>query len=197
MAKKETGFANLTPDQQLIARESAEKPPVKGTRVTTEEYNVMSRAYFEDQSTAHVARAANVSPATATRYIEVGDPSRGMPPIKQRFLDSQRRVQAKLGRSWEVAMREDQKLLLRAKAALMTAVGKLQSVKLPQEITLEQAKMLADVMDKVIRTESFVLGGPDSRNSTATASEESFEGWSDEEVIEYIQSGKRPAGKSN
>lgn len=57
-------------------------------------YEEMFRAYLHKQTAEHVARITGVCTRTATRYIQKGNPRRGMPPIKQRYEDAQQALMA-------------------------------------------------------------------------------------------------------
>lgn len=52
-------------------------------------YNEMFEAYLVVPSAAHAARMTGVSARCARKYVERGDPRRGLPPLRQRYDEIQ------------------------------------------------------------------------------------------------------------
>lgn len=82
-------------------------------RISLADYDRMVLAYFDKQTVQHVAQTVGINERTARKYIERGDPSRGLPSIRRRFDDFRRGY---LARQEEVASDRLDKKLRQARA---------------------------------------------------------------------------------
>ena len=73
----------MTPPQKKQSKKSG------AGVVTVETYDSMWTAYCQQQTALHLAATAGVHRDTAAKYIEKGDPKRGLRPLKDRFAEIQ------------------------------------------------------------------------------------------------------------
>lgn len=170
------------------------RPTIAG--ITVEKYNEMTEAFFKEQAVEFVARSSRVKWHTARKYIEKGDPKRGLRPIRERFIESQKAVQKKHDRTWQDAKLESLEMVRAQKALLTKALNRLASNQAEQDSYITQAnkdpKTLSDTISKVVRDESFLFGEADSRVDVLQGIQAKVEEWSPEELDEFISTGKRP-----
>ena len=137
--------------------------------ITVEKYRELERAYAKKQSANVVAKACNVHYRTAKKYIDKGDPRRGLPPIALTFARAQKKATEKVMRTWADAQAESIELIRAQKALLTKALNRLARDSSAREEFLRHAmkdpKNFADTLSKVIRDEAFLFGEPDSRQA--------------------------------
>lgn len=169
-------------------RKSKEKK-ANNNSISIEKYNEMVDAFFEVQTVNHVSKVCGVHFQTAKRYIDKGDPTRGLTAIRLRFEAALQTYQKKQDRSWVEARDESIRLVQRTKLEIAKILKDIDSTKV--KITdIQGLKTLGDTVDKLTRLEAFCFGEADSRSEMKV--EDKFEGWSVEEKMEFIKTGKRP-----
>lgn len=98
-------------------RDGKRPPRAGGNRITVQKYKEMYEAYIEHQSAAFVAGRCGVNERTAVKYIEEGDPERGLIALAERF----RRVREEAARAEDLSLakanRETSALVKASKAA--------------------------------------------------------------------------------
>jgi hypothetical protein len=172
--------------------------------ISTETYNKLWEAYRERQNVSYCARQAGVNHKTAERYIHgPGAPELMMHPIAARWA----RVQA------AATEEEDMTLAAFRRRALTDLV--LPGMKMleserglaGQDLMkrLEEYKntgkvkgkmplgLFVKALDKLTRLGERMLGGADvTLNQRVGGLEEEFERWTEEELIEYATTGRKP-----
>lgn len=111
------------------SRARAEKKPRKkragGERISVQKYKEMYKAYIERQTASFVAKQCHVHVRTAAKYIEEGDPDRGLIPLAERF----ERVQAEASRNEDLSLskaaRETTTLVKAFKAGVGNSIQEL------------------------------------------------------------------------
>jgi hypothetical protein len=186
--------------------EAPSKAPQKkksGPRISADTYNKLQDAYFEVQTYAHAAKAAGVTKKTAKFYIEgPGRPEVGMTPIKQVWLDvqveAQERKQMTLLRFQEEQAKELEEIV-------NTALGELRLVRAEVVRRLKRYKESGgkDIetgasfqsaiksYERAVKLMERMLGAPDMTLKT-TEGEDRYRNWSDQEIIDYMETGKVP-----
>lgn len=185
---------------------SVEKKPKKkktnGPKITAATYNKLQEAYYEKQSIDHAAKAAKVSFKTAKVYIEgPGKPEVGLVPIKQLWLDVQIEAQEKRQLT---LLRFHQEQLKELEEMLNTSLGEL---KLIRAATMRRMKNFKDsggvnieasgslgaalkAYERVARLMERFLGAPDA--TLEHRSDDKYRNWSDDEIVEFMTTGKVP-----
>jgi len=142
-----------------VKRKAPEKRKARGrsgndgaTAISVDKYNEMWAAYQERQSGLYVATRCGVSPPTARRYINDGDPSRGLKPLRKRFQEVQR----------DAALRADY-TLAKATAATLRTTRTLKAVVANQARDLKAKGVHLDRPAQALRdlhaVEAAILGG--------------------------------------
>ena len=164
-------------------RKKAPKPP-HYRKVSLELYQRMWEAYQVKQSVQHVARATGVAWITASRYVEEGDDSRGLKPLRDRFAKIMQNAQRYEDYNLALARADTLKLVRAYKVRLAERVKRIQQEDMSASIAVE--------IDRCARLEEDLLGKapPDNRKVEAL-----FEGWTDQELEEYAMTGRWPARK--
>lgn len=163
-------------------RKPAPKRPRGGVpRVSLETYQRMWEAYQEKQSVEHVRRRVGISWRTADKYIDKGDPSRGLEGLRDRFA-----------RVMQKAQRQEEYGLARARADTLKLIRAYKS-KLAQRIKAIDLKDMSTAigveLDRVARLEDEMLMKAPPVDQTA---ESLFAGWTEEELEEYAKTGRWP-----
>lgn len=171
---------NPVPKGRQKQRDS-KRPNAQG--ISVEKYTEMAEAFWQIQSVNHVAKTCKVNMATAKKYIEKGDPKRGLTPIRERFKGEVAQKIKEQNRTWAQAMTE---------WAAIIDTGKKKLKERLEQVAPEDwsADKLIDMLDKLVKDESFVLGGPDSRHEIAN---DPLERLSFEELTRYLDTGKLPS----
>lgn len=148
----------VTPPPRSAGRQAG-----KPKRITPEKVEEMFTAWCAMQSLDHVQRTCGVTWHTAKKYVEIGDPERGLESIRKRHLALMERNRRRHDRTFQQAMEEWTGFLARLKRNLFTVLdGK--DVFTPEQLKALKPQQFADLVTVVMRNESFVLGGPDSRS---------------------------------
>lgn len=94
----------------------------RGKQVSIGKYNEMLAAYCEQQSAEYVSKQCRVHWRTAEKYIERGDPDRGLEPLRKRFgrivRQAMRKSEQTLAEARAVHLRATQDLLTKYEAAI-------------------------------------------------------------------------------
>jgi hypothetical protein len=197
-ASRKPAAATPAPPERAPGRRKVNQPP----RITIEKYNALQAAYFKKQAVETAAKIAGVAKSTAQFYINgPARPDAGLVPIKQAWLDVQVEAQEKRQLTL-VKFHEEQTKEL--EEIIGTTVAEL---KLIRAEVFRRVKRYKDSGGKDIETgaslssalKSYesavhlmerVLGAPDAR--IEHSGEDRYKTWSDEEVIEFMTTGKRP-----
>ncbi len=167
------------------------------TALPLETVEEMYRSYAERQSVMGVAAACGVSAGTASKYIEKGDPSRGIEPFRKRWARVLRRAQAQ----------EDDKLAsIRAKASVVAEsllglmgakVQQLQEKRRanPKGVVEVPTRDLPGGVDRMARLLLVLNDAPDSIAETRAAESEPGPGSLEElrEVFRLLPPGEKAA----
>lgn len=160
------------------------KPPPKpkgAPQVSRQKYEQMFEAFVEKQSVESVRRRVRISWATASKYIEIGDPSRGMESLRERYAKMQKTADRKADYS-----------LARARADTLTLI-RAYKTKLAQRIKqidpAEMSTAIGNEIDRVARLEEELLTKAPPQDTSA---EGIFEGWTDEELESFAETGRWP-----
>jgi len=114
----------------------------------------MFRAYQENPTAKGVSEACNVNWRTADRYINRGDPDRGIQPFSKRLAKIEDQARKETDRSVLKAQKENITMVTSYKQKLVKALSK-REIK-PEEVDSAE-------LDRFIRLEAFVLGEVESR----------------------------------
>ncbi|MFW6089534.1 MAG: hypothetical protein ACODAB_07265 [Gemmatimonadota bacterium] len=154
--------------------------------VTPEKYAEMFRAYSERQSIEHVAKTCGVSRYVAKRAIEKGWTRSAMPPLRDRHREAMAKANKRAEYDLAEAQRQSITVLRAYKAKLAQKVRKLEVDDLPATLGGE--------LDRMVRLEQLLLGGPDSRSAMlhARAVDDEVERMTHEERMEFLRTGKLP-----
>jgi hypothetical protein len=162
--------------------------------IDKKKYDQIFRYFLEDQNIKSVARKCGLDPRTVRKYVEHGDPRRGLEPIRDRYARIVRKAQEREDADIAKAVASNLALVRDAKKVL---VAKLHEQLAPDGKTLTtraSEELPADIsayIDRIVRLEMSLLGGPDLKVETMNK----FEGWTQEEIFAFATSGKRPRGK--
>lgn len=166
----------------VTKKKKTPKPPRRGaSKIAVSTYQKMWAAYQQRQSVEHVRKACRVSWRTADKYIDEGDPTRGMEPLRDRFAKVMQKAQ-----------RDEDYGLVKARRDTLTLI-RAYKTKLANRIkTITTDNMSASIgneIDRIARLEEELLTKAPPSDQTAEAL---FEGWTDEEMEAYAQTGKWP-----
>jgi len=170
--------------------------------VPVEKYNEMWVAYQERQTITQVAKSVDgIGKDAAKKYIERGDPKRGLRPLRARFIEVQQRAQKKADytaadarrESLIIARRYEQQIGMHLKDREYIIEKKDKATgKKKKEVRLKKKtefpKTLSSEIDKTARLKQFLLGEEDSRIKIV----DEFDGYTDEELEHYIKTGEEP-----
>lgn len=194
-----------------VALEKADSEARNPPQIGAEKYNAMWKAYCEQPSINHVSKVAGVTPDTARKYIlGPGAPGHGMPPIRQRYLESMASMQEQQERSLIEFQKETVgdvsnvlSLHIGEFGIIQKAINsrleeyeekkraaKAQGVAPPPPESMVSIDKLAASYDKMVRLMEHLMGQADL---TIEAKEKSrFAGWSTEEKMAYATKGIIP-----
>jgi len=134
----------------------------RAATVTPEKYGVMFAAFCEKQTVEFVAKKCGVHWQTAQKYIERGDPARGLAPLAERYREAQAKAQEQENEATTEAIVDSLSMVRELKQKLLERVQELEPGEIP-------GKDLPGAVDKLLRLENFLEGGPDSRTGTEGA----------------------------
>jgi len=159
-------------------------------QITIDKYNEMWKAYVEHGTISGVARAVGVSRQTAKRYIDNGDPKRSLRSFRQRVRDVVERIQDEEDIDYEKSMSKALQLVNKYEGIISKKIDSM--ISSDGEVTdLALASIPAElsaVLEKLAKTKSFLLGGPDSRSEIKGR----FDTYNKSELMAFIQTGKEP-----
>ena len=159
------------------------------SRLTQEQYEKLWVAYCGKQQIQHAAKAAGCSHKTAKKYIDgKGDPSRGMVPIHQRWLELESKARRRADNALVKARSANLKLVKLAKSKL--------TEKLLNKFDLDNISedKVPSALKDLILLEERLLGGDDLKVGVRKAGVGlEFAGWTLEEMLEFARTGKEPA----
>lgn len=118
-AKKKETVTRKKPVSKSRARVRVgkRKPRPRAERISVQKYKEMYEAYVEKQTANYLVTNCKVCHETATKYIEEGDPDRGLIPIAERFRRMQQEAARVEDLSLAKANRETSTLVKASKAA--------------------------------------------------------------------------------
>jgi len=170
-------------EKVVAARKERRKP----APLPIDKYNAMWQAYQENQSTVSVARVAGVSETCAQKYIDKGDPSRGLRPLRERLVRATEQVQRQEDYTLQRARHEQLQLARAAQGKLARRITTADPERIPEALMAKMLRELQAVMDR-----AFGLldqdGGRDARRA-----EGRFARWTDAEIEQFLADGTVPA----
>lgn len=198
----------MSPAKKRVAKKTGKgagpapppKPKKKPGRkpITFKQYEIMTVAWYREQTIAAMARDAKVSHTTAKRYLERGDPNRGMTSIRARWESLQAEAQDQVD---SAQIRTNNKVAKLAEGVLDTVApiimthGKKAAAEwekyketgeAPENPTaLSHATRAIDKMGRLLR---LINGEPDQRIEHTNP----MDGMTDEEAEEFVRTGVRP-----
>jgi len=164
----------------------------QNTGISFEKYEEVYRAYLDDQSIPRVARKCGVDRRTVKRYVEHGDPARGLRSIRERFAEVVRKAQALEDDNLARARAEGLAMVSRFQRALEAKIEEYfagDGMTLTAEASDALPADLSSQLERTIKLRLSLQGAPDVTNDAG----DSFEGWTDDEVTEWAESGEAPA----
>jgi hypothetical protein len=179
--------------ENIIQTSARSRRPRKGQRVgiSRAKYDELFSAFTDDQNPGRLAKKCRLDPRTIRRYVEGGDPTRGLRPLRERFAEIVAKVQAKednavaTARSKALAMVDRYLSVLEAKIAECFDVD---GVNLTQEASAALPTELSGALDRTTRLKLSLLGEPDFKVEMTSE----FGSLDEDEVREYLESGKLP-----
>jgi hypothetical protein len=178
-----------------------------GFRVTADVYNAMWRSWCKCQSIQGVADEVGVDDQTVKRYVDgPGDPSKGMEPIRARWLRVEARAQTEeeltlltyRKRKMELVEEmigsvSDELKLVRAEvqsriAEYLKEAGKPGA---PAPRVIAGIDKLSTALDKLVRLGDKLMGGADITTEQRGGTGK-WQGWTTEELVEYATTGVIP-----
>jgi len=124
--------------------------------IEKETYLAMKEAYMQTQTIAHVQRTCDVTFNCARKYIRVGVLDKGMPPIHDAYIAWMNKEMKKQDITHSKAMAAYIKLIRKVKDIYAAKIEQM----VPEDLTADN---LPEKLDKLMKSESFAMGGPDSR----------------------------------
>lgn len=194
--------------QQSTSKVPAKKrvpPRAKNAPLPVEKYNALRKAYFEEQNILRAGKIAGVNRETAERYIKgPARPKAGMPPIKELWLEAQAAAQEETHFDL-VAFHKD--LTPKIQEIIEAHIGELKLHKAdigrrikafqdkgglePPQLRAAMNEVTAS-LDRMVRMMERTLGAPDQH--IRIDGEGLYKDWSEEELQDYLHTGKRPPG---
>lgn len=164
-------------------KRKAKQSGKKAGRLSIKDYNSCYKAYQIKQSAAYVADQVGISEKTAKRYIEKGDPSRNLRPLKDRFDGVMARVQEDEDYSIVVARREMQMISRALLAKFAKSIRELDPAKIKPFMLTRGLKDLQVILERC-------LGVADATVDVQIKSR--FDGWSYDELMTFVETGTVP-----
>ena len=192
--------------------------------ISLEKYEELCNAYWESPVVNYVAKKCNVKYATAKKYVEKGDPARNWRPIRDRYRESMRKAEKVTDRDRTVVARESLQQFQNLKSSINLALLPIFMKRDPRaeggwrqpgpgetvEDPVAQAEMLAAwrrnphdltaTLERIARTELYLLGGADLRIDDMTAQAQrldelikaSLVPYTDQQIQDMVTKGIRP-----
>jgi hypothetical protein len=167
--------------------------PRKGQRagISRAKYDELFRVFLEDQNLGHVAKRCRLDQRTVRRYVEQGDPTRGLRPLRERLAGIVAKVQAGQDDAVAVARSKALKQIDRYMEVLDAKIAECfgaDGVTLTDETSTALPAEISGPLDRMIRLKLSLLGEPDLKIETTSG----LENLSDDELREYLHNGKLP-----
>ncbi|MDD5308688.1 MAG: hypothetical protein PHU25_15330 [Deltaproteobacteria bacterium] len=168
--------------------------PRKGQRagITRAKYDELFRAFLEEQNLGRVAKRCRLDPRTVRRYVEQGDPSRGLRPLRERLADIVSKVQAReddaIAETRHKALQKIDRFMAVLDAKISESFA-ADGLTLTPEASAAMPVELSGALDRMIRLQLSLLGEADLKVEMTSG----FENLSDDDLREYVTSGKLPA----
>jgi len=123
----------------------------------TEKYKEMFDAYMEKKSVAYVSKKTGCCANTVKRYLEVGFPGYGFPPIKEQVKKTELKMREKEVDSWVNARSSSVKIVKKMKAEIIRLLSQTNWQGIEINDVRDVSTMIRAV-DTLIRTEAFLFG---------------------------------------
>lgn len=162
--------------------------------ISLDKYEEIYRTYLEDQNVGSVASKCGVDRRTVKRYLEHGDPARGLRSIRERFTEVVNRAQEIEDMDKARTLAENLKLVREYKKVLRAKITEQFSadgISLTNQASRDMPAELSGALERMVRLEMSLLGEPDLKVEMKSP----FEGWTREEMIAYATKHKRPKDK--
>ena len=171
--------------------------PRKGQRagISRAKHDKLFRAFLDDQNLGRIAKRCRLDPRTVRRYVEHGDPSRRLRPLRERLAEIAAKVQAREddsiaeARSKALGHIDRYMAVLEAKVAECFAAD---GITLTPDASAALPAELSGALDRMIRLKLSLLGEPDLKIEHST----DLEGLTDDQLREYLDSGRLPGAAS-
>lgn len=147
-----------------------------GNRLSSERIHQAWEAYQERQSAEHVAKKCGISWRTAERY-------RRLERWDERLAEINAKAQAAADYDLAAARAHSLRLLRAYKSKVEHAL--LKKAVSPDDVNAAE-------LDRIVRTELLLLGGPDSRTEVVANVSGRFSSMTDEELERFARDGTIP-----
>jgi len=127
-------------------------------KITQEKVDGMFDAYLEKQTAVHIAEKTGVHPNTAKKYINKGDPERGVQPFVDRFAEGRKKQEESNDSKAEFYKKEDLDILQNIKKKMWDALKRLDGFN-ENTITLNQ---YVDALERLAKLQQFLCGEAES-----------------------------------
>jgi len=200
---KKPNDGSLIPSSTKKGVKKVRKPPLrKSPFISIDKYNALQDAYYKKQNINAAAEAAHVTFKTAKYYIEgPGKPEAGLVAIKQLWLDVQVEAQEQKQMTLLKFHEEQAKEL---SEIINTALAELKLIRAETTQRLKRfrdsggsaietgATLSAALMsyERGVRLMERFLGAPDA--TLEHRGEDRYKNWTDDEITEYMTTGKVP-----
>lgn len=128
------------------------------TKITQEKIDRMFDAYLEKQTAVHIVEKTGVHLNTAKKYINKGDPERGVAPFKERFEEGRKKQEELADSKSEFYKKEDLEILQNVKKKMWDALKRLDGFN-ENTITLNQ---YVDALERLAKLQQFLCGEAES-----------------------------------
>ncbi len=122
--------------------------------ITQDKIDEMYDAYIDKQTAVHVSKACKVSEKTVRKYINDGDPDKGIESFKDRYQKVSVKAQEKSEDKAQIYFKENLALIRKFKglvAKLLTQIDEF-------DVSSVTPMKLSMILDSIIKTEAFILG---------------------------------------
>ena len=123
-------------------------------RITQEKIDGMFDAYLEKQTAVHIAETTGVHLNTANKYVNKGDPERGVQAFKTRFEEGRKKQEEVADSKSEFYKKEDLEIVQNIKKKMWDALKRLDGFN-ESTISLNQ---FVDAMERLAKLQQFLCG---------------------------------------
>jgi len=127
-------------------------------KITQEKVDGMFDAYLEKQTAVHISEKMGVHLNTAKKYINKGDPERGVQPFKDRLQEGRKKEEELHDSKAEFYKKEDLEILQNIKKKMWDALKRLDGFN-ENTITLNQ---YVDALERLAKLQQFLCGEAES-----------------------------------